>query len=133
MPLDDLLGKDVDVPMLLKSPTVDLDQVFSDRRVDAPQIEFSAKALLGAVLPPEKAVEPLREAARALTLLLGAMTAEDAARYGKATAETEEFYREFGRLAQTDEDRNQLRILAERASPFGHSEGSPMAAISGRS
>lgn len=131
--LNDLLGENPDVPMLLRSPSVDLDRVFTDNRVDAPQIEWQTRMLQGSFRPSDKALEPLRAAAAALTRLLAGLTAEDAVRYGQANMDAEMLYQEFGRLAVTEEDKRQLRLLAERSSLQGSAQRNALTAISGKS
>jgi ATP/maltotriose-dependent transcriptional regulator MalT len=131
--LSELLGDIDEVPLLLRSPAADIERVFSDKRVDAPAIEWEARALQGRTLPEDRAIEPLRIAATALTRLLAGLTAEDAVRYGKANPDTDIVYKEFSRIAATEEDRRQLRVLAERAALGGGQADSPLTAISGKS
>jgi tetratricopeptide (TPR) repeat protein len=131
--LEDLLGDSPKIPMLLQSATVDLRRVFADSRVEAPQIEFETKVLQGRLPGAGNALEPLRDAAAALTRLLAGLTAEDAVRYGKANPDTDVLYREFSRLAATDDDRRQLRLLADRAQLTGDMHSASLAAISGKS
>jgi hypothetical protein len=132
-PLEDLIGEGTAIPMLLHSPAIDLSREFSDRRVEAPHIEWQTMLLEARVSPTDAALEPLRVAAGALTRLLAGLSAEDAIRYGKANPDAEVLYTEFGRLAVTEEDRRQLRMLSERASSFGDSQNGTLAAISGKS
>ena len=101
--------------------------------MDAPQIEWQTRLLQGSIRPPDQALEPLRAAAAALTRLLAGLTAEDAVRYGQANMDAEMLYQEFGRLAVTEEDKRQLRLLAERSSLQGSAQRNTLTAISGKS
>lgn len=131
--LQDLLGDGQELPLLLRSSSFDLDREFSDRRVTAPAVEWEAGILGAKLRPADTTIEPLRTAAAALTRLLAGLSAEDAVRYGKVHPDADLLYREFSRLAVTAEDKRQLRLLANRASPQSDQVNGIHAVITGKS
>lgn len=126
-----LLGEDArQLPPLLTHPPLDLPQLFADRRMTIPAVEWQAQYLQGTLrakrLGPAAAFVAVRDAAVALGRLLDGMTPEDAAAFRRQHPQVAAVYDDLARFALTEEHRTEARALLERAhSLFGSNDSGP--------
>lgn len=118
--LDRLLGDKRDqLPDVLKVPPIDIERLFSGRRLQIPAVEWQAHYLTGTLrarrLGPQAAFAAMREAADALGRLLTGLNADDARRFQNSHPEIAAVYEDLTRFALTDDDRMEARAVLQRA------------------
>lgn len=133
--LSRLIGQEaLELPMLLRSPELDLVSLFASRKLDLPNLEWQAHYLKGTLLAkrlgPQAGFESLRDAAKLVTKVLSVMTPAESARFQQHNPEVVAVFDDLDRFAITDAARSEVRALLEGVTRIkGKSEQISPAAI----